>query len=131
MLVSLALLVTLVFGVVKWMGHQVVKEYEVDRYTVRIIKEGRMLLGPKNYVLELVWPGSKARYPIFTALDFFSDAEPRDYQIKSLDLNPSKDLVTIVFSDGVTLKYPVFTGAFSRASFDERWREVYYRGSAK
>lgn len=122
---SIVCFLSLIFGIRHLFGDEVVKEYRDGKYEVRIIKEGRMFLGSKDYILELDGPFSTARYPIFIALDFMSDAEYRDYEIASLKLNPSYNIVTIVFVDGVILKYPVFPGAFSREDFTERWDKVY------
>ena len=124
-LVLLGIAFVLVLVILKLFGDEVVKEHREGPFTVRLIKEGRIPLGSKSYVLELDWIGPNGRYPVFAGLDFLSDADVRDYEVVSLSFNPSKKLVTIVFKDGYIIEYPVFLGAFSRAEFNQQWQEVY------
>jgi hypothetical protein len=124
-IVSILFVATSVVLFSRLLGDEVVGEFREGKYAVRVVKEGRWLSGSINYILELDGPASTARYPLFVALDFMSDADPNDYEIVALSLSPSRDLVTINFADGYTLKYPVFAGAFSRSDFNERWESVY------
>ncbi len=124
-LVSFGIAFVLVLVILKLFGDEVVKEHHEGHFTVRLIKEKGIPLGPKSYVLELERPGPNGRYPLFTSLDFLSDADVHDYEVASLNFNLSKKLVTIVFKDGYIIEYPVFLGAYSRAEFNQQWQEVY------
>lgn len=105
-------------------NYYVIAEYREDNFHVRIVMEGWPILDSKDILLEVTWAGPTYRYPLFVALDFLSDADYRTYEIDSLKLSSSKDLITIDFSDGYSIEYPLFLGAFTRNEFKEKWQKI-------
>ena len=110
--------------VYKLLSEDVIAEYREDNFHVRIVMEGWPILDSKDIILEVTWAGPTYRYPLFVALDFLSDADNRTYEIDSLKLSSSKDLITIDFSDGYSIEYPLFLGAFTRNEFKEKWQKI-------
>ena len=110
--------------VYKLLSEDVIAEYREDNFHVRIVMEGMPLFGSKYIMMEVTRAGPTYRYPLFAALDFLSDADYRTYEIDSLKLNSSKDLITINFSDGYSIEYPLFLGAFTRNEFKEKWQKI-------
>lgn len=119
-----AFAIVLLDAALKWINEDVLVEYHEGDFHVRIVMEGWLFLISKDIILEVTRPGLKVRYPLFVALDFLSDEDPRTYEIDSLKLNSSKDLITISFSDGYSIEYPLFLGAFTRSEFQEKWQKV-------
>lgn len=116
--------IILVSFVYKLISKSVLAEYQERNFHVQIVMENRLLFGSRDIMLEVTRAGPTYRYPLFIALDFLSDEDPRTYEIDSLKVNYSKDLITINFSDGYSIEYPLFLGAFTRNEFQEKWQEV-------
>ena len=110
----------------KRITENVLAEYRESNFHVRVVMRSPwFLIGSKGITLEVTRRlGPTYRYPLFIALDFLSDEDPRTYEIDSLKLNSSKDLITINFSDGYSIGYPLFLGAFTRNEFQEKWQKV-------